>query len=86
VPAIQFADGPLALHITHKLHAGFTSPAAGYTAGPLALNQYLAVRMTDTFLFEVAGWTVCRGYIVGGDKVAVDRSITPLPCARRVCT
>ena len=45
VPAIQFAGGTLALHITHKLHAGFPNPAADYTADRLDLNQYLVDRV-----------------------------------------
>jgi len=85
VPGIQFTMRPLALHITHKLHVGFLVPAVGYTAGPLGLNHYLADRMAGTSLFAVAAWGMCRGHIVGDDKVAVDRSITPLQCTRRLC-
>ena len=79
IPAIQVAGGPLALHITHKLHAGFPSPAADYTADPLDLNQDLVDRVACTFLFDVAGWSMSGAHIVEGDKVVVDRSISPQP-------
>ena len=67
----------MALHITHKLHAGFPSPTADYTADPLDLNQYLVDRVACAFLFGVAGWSMSGAYIVEGDKVVVDRFISP---------
>ncbi|WP_375163984.1 LexA family protein [Herbaspirillum huttiense] len=43
------------------------------------MNQYLVDRVACTFLFDVAGWSMSGAHIVEGDKVVVDRSISPQP-------
>ncbi|WP_424196613.1 LexA family protein (plasmid) [Ampullimonas aquatilis] len=60
-----------------RLSAGFPSPAADYSEDPLDLNEYLIERKEATFMFTVSGDSMQLAGILDGDKVVVDRSITP---------
>jgi DNA polymerase V len=64
-------------HIGHKIAAGFPSPASDYIEDGLDLNQYLVHNKAASFLFTVAGDSMRDAGILDGDKVIVDRSITP---------
>ena len=61
----------------HRVAAGFPSPAADYLEEGLDLNQYLVQHPTASFLFQVQGQSMQGAGILDGDKVVVDRSVTP---------
>lgn len=63
--------------ISHRIAAGFPSPAADYTEDGLDLNAYLIQHRAASFFFEVSGDSMIGVGILDGDKVAVDRSIIP---------
>ncbi|HJU71188.1 MAG TPA: S24 family peptidase [Paucimonas sp.] len=56
---------------------GFPSPAADYEEEALDLNAYVVHNRTATFHFTVASHSVKGAGIFEGDRVAVDRSVTP---------
>jgi DNA polymerase V len=60
-----------------KIAAGFPSPATDYIEDGLDLNEYLVPHKSASFLFQVKGHSMRGAGIVDGDKVVVDRSITP---------
>lgn len=64
-------------YIDVRLPAGFPSPCADFTEAPLDLNEFVVRNRTATFYFSVAGDSMIGAGIHDGDKVAVDRSITP---------
>lgn len=61
--------------ISHRLSAGFPSPAADYAEDGLDLNDYLVRNKPASFMFTVKGDSMVNAGIVEGDKVIVDRSI-----------
>lgn len=63
--------------ISHRIAAGFPSPAADYTEDGLDLNAYLIHHKAASFFFEVSGDSMIGVGMLDGDKVAVDRSIIP---------
>ncbi len=63
--------------ISHRLSAGFPSPAADYTEEALNLNDYLVRNKPATFMFTVKGDSMTNAGIHHEDKVVVDRSLTP---------
>ncbi|MDO9279011.1 MAG: S24 family peptidase [Polaromonas sp.] len=63
--------------ISHRLSAGFPSPAADYTEEALNLNDYLVRNKPATFMFTVKGDSMTHAGIHHEDKVVVDRSLTP---------
>ena len=63
--------------LTHRISAGFPSPAADYAEEGLDLNEYLVRNKTATYMFTVRGDSMIDAGIENGDKVVVDRSITP---------
>jgi DNA polymerase V len=63
--------------ISHRLSAGFPSPAADYTEEALNLNDYLVRNKPATFMFTVKGDSMTNAGIHDEDKVVVDRSLTP---------
>ena len=60
-----------------RVPAGFPSPADDYIEEGLDLNTYLIRRPASTFMFQVVGDSMTGAGIIEGDKVVVDRSITP---------
>ncbi len=60
-----------------KIAAGFPSPATDYIEDGLDLNEYLVQHKAASFLFAVKGHSMRGAGICDGDKVVVDRSITP---------
>lgn len=62
---------------SHRLAAGFPSPAQGYEEESLDLNEYLVRNQVSTFMFDVAGDSMIGAGIEEGDKVIVDRALTP---------
>jgi DNA polymerase V len=61
--------------MSHRLSAGFPSPAADYAEDGLDLNDYLVRNKPASFMFTVKGDSMMNAGIVEGDKVIVDRSI-----------
>jgi DNA polymerase V len=64
--------------ISCAIPAGFPSPATDYMEDGLDLNQYLVRHKAATFLFRVQGHSMRDAGIMDGDKVVVDKSVTPL--------
>lgn len=63
--------------ISHRISAGFPSPATDYVEEGLDLNDYLVRNKPATFLFTVKGDSMIGASIEEGDKVIVDRALTP---------
>lgn len=61
----------------HRLSAGFPSPASEYLEEGLDFNTYLIRNKPATFVFSVKGDSMIGASIEDGDKVVVDRAITP---------
>lgn len=68
----------LHIHLGHKIAAGFPSPASDYLEPGLDLNEYLVPNKAASFLFTVTGDSMSGAGIMDGDKVVVDRSVTPV--------
>lgn len=63
--------------LSHRISAGFPSPAGDYTEDGLDINEYLVRNPPATFMFSVKGDSMIGASIEDGDKVVVDRSLTP---------
>jgi DNA polymerase V len=63
--------------LAHRMSAGFPSPAADYAEDGLDLNDYLIRNKPATFMFTVRGDSMIGASIEEGDKVIVDRALTP---------
>lgn len=63
--------------LSHRISAGFPSPAADYLEDKLDLNEYLIRNKPATFLFTVKGDSMIGASIEEGDKVIVDRALSP---------
>jgi DNA polymerase V len=74
--ALEPANHDLPL-LAHRISAGFPSPAADYIEVGLDLNDYLVRNKPATFLFTVKGDSMSGASIEEGDKVIVDRAMTP---------
>lgn len=61
--------------MSHRISAGFPSPAADYAEDGLDLNDYLVRNKPASFMFTVKGDSMMNAGIVEGDKVIVDRSV-----------
>lgn len=60
-----------------RISAGFPSPATDYLEPGLDLNEFLVNNKAASFLFTVTGVSMIGAGIMDGDKVIVDRSLTP---------
>ncbi len=74
--AVYFAPDEMRL-LSHRISAGFPSPAADYTEDGLDLNQYLVQNKPATFMFSVKGDSMLDAGICDGDKVVVDKALKP---------
>ena len=63
--------------LSHRISAGFPSPAADYAEDGLDLNQYLVENKPATFMFTVKGDSMLGAGICDGDKVVVDKALKP---------
>lgn len=61
--------------VSHRISAGFPSPAADYAEEGLDLNNFLVRNKPASFMFTVKGDSMINAGIVEGDKVIVDRSL-----------
>lgn len=62
---------------SHKISAGFPSPADDYIEASLDLNELLIKNPPATFFLDVIGQSMIGAGIFEGDKLIVDRSIDP---------
>ena len=62
--------------LSHRINAGFPSPAGDYVEEGLDLNAYLVRNQPATFMFTVKGDSMINAGIQEGDKVIVDRALT----------
>ena len=84
---VSLSQSPLALAgyfaayelklLSHRISAGFPSPAADYAEDGLDLNQYLVQNKPATFMFTVKGDSMLGAGICDGDKVVVDKALKP---------
>ena len=72
--AAHFAEDELKL-LSHRISAGFPSPAADYAEEGLDLNRYLVQNKPATFMFTVKGDSMMGAGICDGDKVVVDKAL-----------
>ena len=63
--------------LSHRISAGFPSPAADYAEEGLDLNSYLVQNKPATFMFTVKGDSMMGAGICDGDKVVVDKALKP---------
>ena len=63
--------------LSHRISAGFPSPAGDYAEDGLDLNNYLVQNKPATFMFTVRGESMIVAGIHHGDKVVVDRALKP---------
>lgn len=63
--------------LSHRISAGFPSPATDYVEEGLDLNDYLVRNKPATFMFTVKGDSMKGASIEEGDKVVVDRAQHP---------
>ena len=61
--------------LSHRISAGFPSPAGDYVEDGLDLNNYLVQNKPATFMFTVRGESMIVAGIHDGDKVVVDRAL-----------
>ena len=61
--------------LSHRISAGFPSPAGDYVEDGLDLNSYLVQNKPATFMFTVRGESMIVAGIHDGDKVVVDRAL-----------
>lgn len=59
------------------VHAGFPSPAHHYWSGDIDLGEHLIRDRTSTFIVRAVGSSMERAGIFDGDRLIVDRAITP---------
>ena len=64
---------------SHKVPAGFPSPADDYIEATLDLNEYLVPHQETSFFVKVKGHSMTGAGIFDGDMLVVDRSIEPSP-------
>lgn len=78
IPATAVIKGSFQFRwIKYPLPAGFPSPATDYEEDSLNLSDYLGFGKPSVFLFTVAGDSMNGAGIEDGDKVIVDRALTP---------
>ncbi|SNX29491.1 DNA polymerase V [Polynucleobacter meluiroseus] len=63
--------------LSHRMSAGFPSPAADYAEEGLDLNHYLVQNKPATFMFTVKGDSMLGAGICDADKVVVDKALKP---------
>ena len=61
--------------LSHRISAGFPSPAGDYAEDGLDLNNYLVQNKPATFMFTVRGESMIDAGICDADKVVVDRAL-----------
>lgn len=59
------------------VQAGFPSPAQDYWSGDIDLGEHLIRDRTSTFIVRAVGGSMERAGIFDGDRLIVDRAVTP---------
>lgn len=62
---------------SHKVAAGFPSPADDYSEGKLSLDEHLIRHRESTFFVRAKGNSMVGAGIFDGDLLVVDKSLTP---------
>lgn len=64
----------------HGVQAGWPSPADDYLDDTVDLNAELIIKEHEaaTFVLRVAGWSMMQAGIFDGDRIVVDRSLSPV--------
>ena len=62
---------------SHKVAAGFPSPADDYIEGRLSLDEHLVRNREATFFVRAKGNSMVGAGIFDGDLLVVDKSLTP---------
>lgn len=73
----QIGTRKLLAQYSHKVAAGFPSPADDYIENRLDLNEKLIKDKNATFILKVQGESMIDAGIMDGDLLIVDRSIEP---------
>ena len=76
LPAVCMQPARLPL-FSHKVAAGFPSPADDYIEGRLSLDEYLIQHKEATFFVRAKGNSMVGAGIFDGDLLVVDKSLTP---------
>jgi len=74
------AIGALPIHVplfSHKVTAGFPSPADDYIEGRLSLDEHLIQHKDATFFVRAKGNSMVGAGIFDGDLLVVDKSLEP---------
>ena len=74
------ALGTKPIHVplfSHKVPAGFPSPADDYIEGRLSLDEHLIPHKDSTFFVRAKGTSMVGAGIFDGDLLVVDKSLTP---------
>ncbi len=87
-PAIGLEPRPVSLTpstlaltaFASRVPAGFPSPADDYLDDTLDLNEALIIKGHEaaTFVLQVKGWSMIQAGIFDGDRIVVDRALTPV--------
>lgn len=77
LPAIGIAPIHLLL-FSHKVAAGFPSPADDYIEGRLSLDEHLIQHKDSTFFVRAKGDSMVGAGIFDGDLLVVDKSLNPV--------
>jgi len=62
---------------SHKVSAGFPSPADDYIEGRLSLDEHLIQHKDSTFFVRAKGQSMTGAGIFDGDLLVVDKSLNP---------
>lgn len=76
LPAVGLAPIYLPL-FSHKVAAGFPSPADDYIEGRLSLDEHLIQHKDATFFVRAKGNSMVGAGIFDGDLLVVDKSLLP---------
>ena len=74
------AMGKQPIHVplfSHKVAAGFPSPADDYVEGRLSLDEHLVQNKDSTFFVRAKGNSMVGAGIFDGNLLVVDKSLTP---------
>lgn len=77
LPALGIAPIHLPL-FSHKVAAGFPSPADDYIEDRLSLDQHLIQHKDSTFFVRAKGNSMVGAGIFDGDLLVVDKSLNPV--------
>lgn len=61
----------------YRIRCGFPSPAESFAEEDLSISDYLGFDKPSVFVFSVEGESMVGAGILEGDKVVVDRALTP---------